>query len=252
DTTDHQRLHRLGITPLPTDHALTLLDTTLTTTHPTLITAQLDPAVLADQAREGTLRPMLQGLVRAPRRVVDSTAAETSGASEWSRRLAGRSPAEQRELLVQLVRGQAATVLGHSAPPSMSDEVAFKEVGFDSLTAVELRNRLGTAVGLRLPATVIFDHPTPRSLGEYLRAELAPSPESVHESTLADLDRLERAVLDGPADDAARHRITRRLEDLLFTIKEAGTRADGTHSDVAGLIGDASDDEIFQFIENEL
>ena len=80
--------------------------------------------------------------------------------------------AEQNRLLLRLVCGQAATVLGHSSAESIGPLQSFQEVGFDSLAAVNLRNSLHVATGLRLPATLIFDYPTPDALVGFLRSEL--------------------------------------------------------------------------------
>nr|WP_268240702.1 acyl carrier protein [Streptomyces camponoticapitis] len=90
-------------------------------------------------------------------------------------RLATLSEPEQQRILVDLVRGQAANVLGYDTPERIDTGRGFTDLGFDSLAAVELRNRLNKATGLQLPATVIFDQPTPAVLAEYLRSELAPA-----------------------------------------------------------------------------
>ncbi|RVX38749.1 polyketide synthase 12 [Nonomuraea polychroma] len=249
DTTDRARISRASVRAMPDEHGLALFDAAVAGGRAATVPALLDPAALHRLARSGTLPPLLSGLVRGSvRRTASAGEGDTSATAQWTARLAGRPAAEQLEIMVELVRTHAAVILGHSVPTALAGDMAFKEAGFDSLTAVELRNRLGAAVGLRLPATVVFDHPNPLALAEFLRAELAPSEVSVQEALLAEFDRLEAAVLAGTAGDGVRRRVATRLRDFLFRIDDAGE----DRTDISGKIGDATDEEIFSFIDNEL
>ncbi|MGW2811982.1 SDR family NAD(P)-dependent oxidoreductase, partial [Streptomyces sp. NPDC001450] len=178
----------------------------------------------------------------------------TDQAQSFARRLAGASRAEQERAVLHLVRAQVAVVLGHDGTGAIAPGQAFRDLGFDSLTAVELRNRLKEATGLGLPATLVFDHPTPAALGERLLSELAPDTEPAGGGDLASLDELEAAIaaLD-PADDASRTRITTRLQALLWRLSDSPSEkpAGGGESDDE-LLEAVSDDEMFDLIDKEL
>ncbi|QMU70750.1 type I polyketide synthase [Streptacidiphilus sp. P02-A3a] len=178
DDADVRRLARSGMPPLSTEQGLALFDAALTTDRATLVLARLDTGALRAGAAAGTLPPLLRGLVRAPLRPVASLASAADGTadgSELQRRLAALDRPGQLRLLLDLVRRQAADVLGHPSPDALEAARAFRDLGFDSLASVELRNRLTAATGLRLPAGLVFDHPTPAVLAEHLRLELTNS-----------------------------------------------------------------------------
>ncbi|WUN29289.1 SDR family NAD(P)-dependent oxidoreductase (plasmid) [Streptomyces sp. NBC_00316] len=162
-------------------------------------------------------------------------------------RLAGL-PAEEREsALTDLVRGEAAVVLKADGPEGVRPRSTFKELGFDSLTALEFRNRLAVATGLKLPASLIFDHPTPAALVRHLSDELFGGADDV----LAELDRMEARLSALPDEERDRLGLTDRLRALLRRVEPA---ADHT---TAGAQGDddltaASNDEIFDLIDREL
>ncbi|MFE2414917.1 SDR family NAD(P)-dependent oxidoreductase [Kitasatospora sp. NPDC059408] len=170
---DHARLNRTGIAPMTADEALTLLDAALVSRHPSTVAARFDPAALRNRAKAGTLPSVLTGLVPRTERGNDAPRTAPTGPSVVDR-LAGRTSDEQLALLLELVRTSAAAVLGHASGDGIEEHRAFKDLGFDSLVAVELRNRLNGSTGLRLPATLVFDHPTPRALAEELLVLLAP------------------------------------------------------------------------------
>ncbi|MEV5955789.1 type I polyketide synthase [Streptomyces sp. NPDC051987] len=191
---DLRRIRRGGMAVLSDEDGLRLFDGTLDTPHPVVIPTQLDFAALRTQASRDRLAPVLRGLVRASRRAVSTTDSGDSG--RLADRLVALGDEEARRTLLTLVRGEAAAVLGHASADHVDTERAFNEVGFDSLTAVDLRNRLTALTGMRLPATLLFDYPTPASLTAYLWGELAadrPEPRAA-----APASRVANAAADEP------------------------------------------------------
>ncbi|GHF52665.1 polyketide synthase [Streptomyces mashuensis] len=169
---DAERLGRGGVGALSAAEGVALFDAALATDEALLVPARFDLAGLRDQAATGMLPPLLRGLVRVPTRRT-AAAASTGGESALVARLAALGPAEQDEAVLDLVSGQVAAVLGYAGGAAdVTPSRAFNEIGFDSLTALELRNRLNAATGVRLPATLVFDYPSPAVLARFLREEL--------------------------------------------------------------------------------
>ncbi|MEU8828047.1 type I polyketide synthase [Streptomyces sp. NPDC048636] len=177
---DVQRMARSGIRPLPSAEGMELFDAARAVGDATMVPVRLDLAELRRRAASGTpeqpaVPAWLRGLVRTPtRRVVRAAGAagdSGGGESSFGGRLAALPPAEREPFLLDLVREHAASVLGLTSSDEIEANRAFREVGFDSLTAVELRNRLNAATGLRLPTTLLFDYPTPAVLVGHLRRE---------------------------------------------------------------------------------
>ncbi|SCF90957.1 Phosphopantetheine attachment site, partial [Streptomyces sp. MnatMP-M27] len=186
---DVRRMARSGIRPLPSAEGMELFDAARAAGDATLVPVRLDLAELRGRAASGTpgqdaVPAYLRGLVRMPVRRVVRAGGGGGGVAEadessFGRRLAALAAADRNPFLLDLVREHAAAVLGLAAPDDIEATRAFREVGFDSLTAVELRNRLGAATGLRLPTTLLFDYPTPAVLVDHLRREaLSERPEA--------------------------------------------------------------------------
>jgi polyketide synthase 1/15 len=164
---DLARLSRGGLAPLSAGQAVELFDAGVALGHPVVVAARFDQAGLGALARDGGLSPLLRGLVRRPvRRLVDNDTAVS--VSVLASRLGGLSPGEQHNLLRQLVCSQVAIVLGGRGGDEVDADQTFQDLGFDSLTAVELRNRLKTTTGLALSPTLIFDYPTPTAVAHHL------------------------------------------------------------------------------------
>ncbi|MGA6170674.1 SDR family NAD(P)-dependent oxidoreductase [Streptomyces sp. NPDC012600] len=172
DADDVRRLARSGMPPLSTERGLALFDTALTVDRAALVPMRLDTAALRSAAADGTLPPLLRGLVRTPPRRAATGTEAAADDNALRGRLAALDTGGRTRLLVELVRTHAAAVLGHPSPDTLDPGRAFRELGFDSLASVELRNRLNAATGLRLPAGLVFDHPTPAALADFLGAGL--------------------------------------------------------------------------------
>ncbi|WP_037860194.1 type I polyketide synthase, partial [Streptomyces sp. NRRL F-5065] len=160
---DLDRMRRLGLPALPADRGLALFDAALGAEEAVVVPLTVDAAALA--ARHDELPALLRGRARTPAR---RTVRATDTGSALERRLAGASPEERARVLLDTVRTQVASVLGHPSPEAVGPDTAFRDQGFDSLAAVELRNLLVGSTGLRLPATLVFDYPNSRAVSGYL------------------------------------------------------------------------------------
>ncbi|GCB53259.1 type I polyketide synthase [Streptomyces sp. NL15-2K] len=239
DAAGHGRIGA-ALTPLTTEHALDLLTHALTAPEPDLVAAPVAPAAL--RALDPLTAPcLLRALL--PRA---SSAGRTPPQASVVDRLAGQSPEQRQVILLDLVRSVTATALGHAGPETVHAEHNFKELGLDSLTAVELRNRLGAATGLRLPATLIFDRPTPEGLARRLDELLAP-PETTPEPSeeVPGLDRLEAFLTSDDTNPTARESTVVRLRTLLRRFGD--DPADLDHDLVS-----ATNEELFDALDHEL
>ncbi|WSW50633.1 SDR family NAD(P)-dependent oxidoreductase [Streptomyces platensis] len=249
DQADLRRMSSGGIDALTSAEGLALFDAGTVSAESLLIPVRLNTAALHARAAEGMLPPVMRDLVRA--RVRRSAAGGKAMAEDLSRRLAGLSDPERQQLLLTVVRTQVAAVLGYSGPEEVPGGRPFSELGFDSLTAVELRNTLTAVTGLRLPATLVFDYPTSDVLAEKLCAELLGErdEQSGLLAVFAGLDRLELSLPEIAADEVARDRLAVRLQSLLSGL--GGAQEDDGAGTVAAALDAASDDEVFDFIERE-
>ncbi|HEY3470209.1 MAG TPA: beta-ketoacyl reductase, partial [Amycolatopsis sp.] len=231
---------RLGA-GLSAAEGLALFDTARAHGAALLVPAKLDLAGV--RARSAEVPALLRGLIRSTTALRSAAAASAATADALRQRLTPMTGAEREQALRDLVLTEVGRVLGFAAGTAVDAAAPFTELGFDSLTAVDLRNRLGAATGIRLPATLVFDYPTATALAEYLDGELAPA-EPAAPPVLAELDRLEASLAD--VGDDVRQQVRDRLTALLGAWD--GDRGD----DVADRLSTATDDEMFEFIGKEL
>ncbi|GCD47605.1 type I polyketide synthase [Streptomyces paromomycinus] len=259
---ERQRLTQQGLLPLTDARGLAVLDAAVGRPEPLLVAAELDLAALH---RTGEAPSLLSGLVPGPR--AGKPARPTAGGrrsvldrTEEQQTLAERlgrlDRGEALDSLRELVLAQSALVLGMSGPGRLDANRSFRDVGFDSLTAVKLRNRLNNATGLRLPPTVVFDHPSPAALSGFLAEELLGSAPEAPDVLAAHsgLDRVEASLAGMMADGSVRMQVTERLKHILGVLNATAGTDDGDDdgASVADRIQSASDDDMFDFIDNQL
>jgi short-subunit dehydrogenase/acyl carrier protein len=172
DERDRARMSRSGFVPMSSADGLALFDAALRQPRSFVVPAQFNLATIRSHSAVGGLPPIFRGLIRAARRTAESDAAVESS-SDLRRRLAAMSTSEREHELLDIVRSNAAAALGHDSADAVgADQEFIKELGFDSLGAVEFWNRLKSATGLKLSTTAVFDHPTPKVLAQYLASAL--------------------------------------------------------------------------------
>ncbi|MFS8204680.1 beta-ketoacyl synthase N-terminal-like domain-containing protein, partial [Streptomyces sp. CWNU-52B] len=241
-----------GLRLIAEDEATALFDAALATGHAVVAPAPLELPALRRAFTQ--VPPVLRALMpRGERR--------KASADLPVDRFAAMTRAEVQTYLRDLVRAEAAGVLGHTTPENLKWEVSFRDSGFDSLSAVQFRNRLGEQTGLSLPTTLVFDYASPGVLVDHLIERLDITDGVSRRSALSELDKLEALLMavpaDEPADEGAGHaEIATRLNAILARWNKARTpaRSDATAggTDLATAIETATENEVFDFIDREL
>jgi acyl transferase domain-containing protein/NAD(P)-dependent dehydrogenase (short-subunit alcohol dehydrogenase family)/acyl carrier protein len=196
---------RFGMTPIPRERTLALFDQAAARPEPLLAAVEFDAAALRERAGQGALAVVQRDLVRVTRR--------PSEVASLSQRLAGVPFEEWERVALELVREHAAAVLGHESAEAIEADRPFQELGFDSLAAVELRNRLSASSGTSLPPTLVFDYPSARAVAAHLVAALesAEAGPALDEEEVALREALAQVPL-------ARLREAGLMEDLLEVV----------------------------------
>ncbi|MBC9003424.1 type I polyketide synthase, partial [Micromonospora aurantiaca (nom. illeg.)] len=245
---DEARMNRGGFVPLGADEGMDLFSEALRFAEPVVVPVNLDLALIGRHG-PAAVPPVLRSLVR-PATTGAVRAAERDPAEALRETLAATAEADRDQVLSDLVRTHAAAVLGYASIRSIDAERGFVELGFDSLTAVEFRNRLNAATGLRLPSTLIYDRPTTAALVEYLRGALLAERSTSALTVLGELNKLEHAMRAVASADTDRAAVGARLRELLslWTYTESG--ADSAADEGASLES-ASAEEIFSLLDEE-
>ncbi|WP_406277458.1 SDR family NAD(P)-dependent oxidoreductase [Nocardia sp. NBC_00881] len=241
---DFARLRREGFLPLGEEQGMSLFDAALEGGRSAFVAVRLDRDALAE-TDPGDVRTVMRGLSRPSHRRV---AGEQSGSPNLAAQLLGRSTVEQERVILDVIRVQAAAVLGRNGADSTAPDKPFKDLGFDSLGVMEFRNRLKSAVGVQLSPTAMFDYPTPEALSGFIRQEIVPVDDPA-ERIAAEIESLTSSCAAAELSPADRSDIAGRLTALLRKLegKDAGEIDPGGNADT---LENADDRELFDFIDH--
>ncbi|WP_188114305.1 SDR family NAD(P)-dependent oxidoreductase, partial [Streptomyces apricus] len=255
------RLRRIGAPALAAESALALLGEALTDGETHLVAGDFDWPRFAETYTFARPRPLVRALPEAAAALAVHDGSEPAGSGPGPgsgdpalvARLAALPEAEREPALVRLVNEQVAQVLNYDDPAEIGKDRAFKDLGMDSMTAIDLRNRIGATVGVLLPATLVFDHASPAALARHLRMELFDGGPGTVEGVLADLARLEATMTALPPEEITRTRLPARLQSLISRLTESTDATDGTDTAaVADRLQGASAADVLAFIDKEL
>jgi acyl transferase domain-containing protein/acyl carrier protein len=242
---DRARIARSGMGSLTAADGLALFDVALAAGPALMVPLQLE---LGGHSDPEHMPALLRGLVQPRTRRAADTAAADTAVPALRERLAGAPEAEQSAVVLDLVSAHVAAVLGYGSPGAIEARQEFHELGFDSLTAIELRNQLNAATGLRLSATLVFDYPTPAGLAEHLLRLLTRDGVPAGTAAIEEISKLEKIVANIAADDDARAGLTIRMRALLAALEGTPQAAAGGDDDLAA----ATAENIFELLDQEL
>jgi NAD(P)-dependent dehydrogenase (short-subunit alcohol dehydrogenase family)/acyl carrier protein len=245
------RLYREGLPPLPSDLGLALFDAALLRPEAVLLPAAMDMAQLSRSALAAS--PLMRGLLKAalPQAKPSRPAQPAQpGVAPFKQRLATLDADQRAQAVLELVSAEVAAVLGMPGAHGVDPNQPLRDVGLDSLMAVDLRNRLGAAIGLRLPATLLFDYATPSALAKRLLDDCLAGLPAPEEPFLAELARLEGLLSPAKPDAEARARVASRLQALLASL--GAQEAPAPSQSFKQAIEAASAEELFSLIDQAL
>ena len=235
-----EQLRAQGVLPMDQQLALTALSQAVADGETTLTVTHMDWQRFASSFTEDRPAPLLSEIPEFAQALDGKD--KDGEARAFADRLFSLPAEERAATVLHLVRAQAAAVLGHPGGESISADKAFRDQGFGSLAAVEMRNRIRAATGLPVPSGLVFDYPTPRAVAEHLLSRLvAPT-----RSALTELTRFEAALPSAPAAD--QEAIRERLEKLLASLRKSPAAPRSSEDD----INSASIQDLLTIIDDEL
>ncbi|MFV2216907.1 type I polyketide synthase [Actinomadura sp. LOL_016] len=248
DAVAQANLRRSGFSGMDPELAITALQHALDRDETCLTVAAVDWEQLWRAFAPTRRIPMLSDLpeIRQVLRSAEPSPEAASGAAALRRRLLGAARPEQDSILVDIVRSTTAAVLGHTSADDVPTRQTFKELGFDSVSALQFRNHLTREIGMKLPSTLVFDHPNPQALAQYLRTTIADEPGN-GTGIIAQLDEMSSALTMAALSGEEQKKISRRLQALLSRFEETTREPDGTGNELET----ATADEVFDIIREE-
>nr|WP_062342606.1 type I polyketide synthase [Herbidospora sakaeratensis] len=248
DAGDRRRAGRGLMGELSVGDGLALLDLAMARDEALLVPARLNVAAL--RASRGEPAAPLWRVLAGPSLRSASAAGGADAARSLRQQLNAVVESDRDRILLTLVRTHAAAVLGHSSADAVGTGRAFKDLGFDSLTALELRNRLNAATGLKLPATLVFDYPTPSAISELLLKEIGFAQADTGSAVLDEVGKLEKMVRGISLEDSAKTVLAARVKALLLTLESGPETAAGQSDD--NDLKAATVENIFDLLDHEL
>ncbi len=239
------RMALMGVRAFSAEEGLELLDLVSEGADPCPIALRLDFAALREHARDGVLLPLMRDLVQTR---VRHASGGSGGA--LAARLAGAPEQEREGIVLAFLREQVAALLGHASAEGIDVDLTFKELGFDSLGVVQLRNRLNHDTGLKLPATLVFNYPTPVALAAHLHEQLATT--TAGGSPDQALQHLREALVSRKSGFEERAQIASRLRALAGELEGSEGNDGNNGNEVAERIESATTTELFELFESEL